>query len=171
MGLKTIEKSIELNATIDKVLTNKEKVANGVEINGNRYYYTKSSGKVVDYAAGTPITLVYDHAQDTESGNDVYFIKFLDLSDELVANKHVKETDFHQKKNGKPSQYSSTETVVKTPDTQVLIVRQNCVSNAVAFHQNVKTKSEEDILAVAKTFEEWIFRTTDVEEEKDDVPF
>jgi hypothetical protein len=166
MALETIEKAAELNATIDKVLKNKEKVANGIQINGNRYYYTKSSGKTVDFAEGTAIKMVYDHAKDTENGNDVYFIKHLDK-----AGNGFSVDDHPTYKDNKPTGYSSTETVTKTPDTQVLIVRQNCVSNAVAFHQGSKSKSEEDILAVAKTFEEWIFRTTDVEQEKDDVPF
>jgi hypothetical protein len=167
MGLETIEKAVELNATIDKVLTNKEKVANGVQINGNRYYYTKSSGKTVDFDAGTAIKMVYDHAKDTENGNDVYFIKHLDKADgDFTIDNHPLN-----KSNGKSTGYSSTETVTKTPDTQLMIVRQNCVTNAVAFHQATKTKSEDDILATAKQFEKWIYRTTDVEQEKDDVPF
>tara|TARA_B100001123_G_C15288392_1_gene1016512 strand:- start:1791 stop:2291 length:501 start_codon:yes stop_codon:yes gene_type:complete len=166
MALETIEKAAELNATIDKVLKNKEKVANGIQINGNRYYYTKSSGKTVDFAEGTAIKMVYDHAKDTENGNDVYFIKHLDK-----AGNGFSVDDHPTYRDNKSTGYSPTETVSKSPDTQVLIVRQNCVTNAVAFHQATKSKSEDDILATAKQFEEWIFRTTDVEEEKDDVPF
>ena len=72
--------------------------------------------------------------------------------------------------NGKTT-YTPTESVSKAPDTQVLIVRQNCVTNAVAFHQATKSKSEDDVLATAKKFEEWIYRNETVEQTKDDVPF
>jgi len=78
--------------------------------------------------------------------------------------------DLTYESNGS-TKYNPTETVNKAPDTQILIVRQNCITNAVAFHQNTKTKNEKDVLETAKQFEEWVYRHDSVEQTKDDVPF
>jgi len=42
---------------------------------------------------------------------------------------------------------------------QIVIVRQNCIGNAVNFHQDIGSETDvETVLRTAETFERWIHR-------------
>ena len=63
-----------------------------------------------------------------------------------------------------PTTYPSSE---ERALTQKYIIRQNSITNAVAFHSNDKTKTLEDIKKTAEFFESWIVRDSIFDIESD----
>tara|TARA_Y100001938_G_C8013668_1_gene391417 strand:+ start:30 stop:491 length:462 start_codon:yes stop_codon:yes gene_type:complete len=61
--------------TIDKVIG---KTKNGIEVNGQAYWYSKKSGQSVEFDSGDVVSLNYSHLKDSDSGDDVYMIQSLD---------------------------------------------------------------------------------------------
>lgn len=66
----------------------------------------------------------------------------------------------------KPASVSNYETREERAARQVLIVRQSCLAQAVAYHKDAEMG---ELLATAETFVDWVFKAK--EDGMEDVPF
>ena len=147
MALKQVAKGTK-DVTIDKVIG---KSKNGIEVNGQAYWYSKKSGQSVQYDAGDVVQLSYTHLQDSESGDNVFMIQDLDSTSsdkekmiDKAAGEYVSEFDAKV-----PSLNISSPQPLEKDEK---ITNMNILNRAVDYCIATGNLSDADILERAKTF-------------------
>jgi hypothetical protein len=153
MALKKVAEGTK-DVTIDKVIG---KSKNGIEVNGQAYWFSKKSGLSVAYEAGEKVQLSYTHLVDSESGDNVFMIADLDntssdkdkMLDQAIG-EHVSEFDA-KVPNGIPTLNN------KQPlEKDEKITNMNILNRAVDYCIATGNLSDADILERCKRFKDML---------------
>jgi hypothetical protein len=157
MALKQVAKGTK-DVTIDKVIG---KSSNGIEVNGQAYWFSKKSGQSVQFDAGDVVQLSYTHLVDSESGDNVFMIQDLDSTssdkDKMIdkaVGEHVSEFDA-KVPNGLPT-FSNNSSNKQVQDKDEKITNMNILNRAVDYCIATGNLSDADILERCNRFKQML---------------
>ena len=153
MALKKVDEGTR-TVSIDKVIG---KTKNGIEVNGQAYWYSKKSGQSVVFDAGDVVELSYTHLVDSETNDNVYMIQGLDNTPEDKDKMISKSAgDFAEQYDAGPQslpKFNSTEELSKDE----LITNMNVLNRAVDWCIAFAREDDDAVLERAKRFKKMLY--------------